>query len=365
MLNNALYYPYIAFRDVNWLKAMAMYYEKIYRIVPDNVIPNDPEEFQPLLEDSSIGAMIDPIPYTKDTADIFLKKIKKWSAAALTPTDNYEEDIALLHSDKIDDRVRFLFKSLGYEEKDMWLHVPTELVSNYMLYLAAEIAKRNQLNLITYEWAPWTATTYFSINGRVDEFITPYSAGEDFIKDPFALYCLILDEITPINISDIPAEKICSFRVKRRDVIANFRIAVSDLYNELQKLEDPKVRYDLIYTKIDQLKKAKIEYQKSADIIKAKGWCGPLLMGLPAPVALGAFFNIPVASAVALTFTGIAIGGLFKIKNTKAELLKLQKDNPVSCLVEIEGSFKKYTSSRSGGDMNYHAFNCMEEYVND
>jgi hypothetical protein len=63
MLNNALYYPYIAFNDSTWVKAMAMYYENIYRIVSDNIIPDDPEDLQPLLEDSSIGAVIDPVTY--------------------------------------------------------------------------------------------------------------------------------------------------------------------------------------------------------------------------------------------------------------------------------------------------------------
>jgi len=365
MLNNALYYPYIAFNDSAWLKAMAMYYENIYRIVPDNIIPDDPEDLRPLLEDSSIGAMIDPVPYTAGMADIFIEKTRDWSAAAISSTSEGEREFSRLHTDKTDQKVKELFASLGYKETDNWLNIPTELASNYMLFLATEIGRRNQLSLITSEWAPWTATTYFSINGGVDEFIMPYGEGENFIKDPFALFCLILGEITPLNISDIPGEKICDFRVKRRDEIASFRTAVAELYNELQKLEDPKVRYDFINTKIDQLKKAKAEYQRSADIIKAKGWFGVSFMGFPAPVTLGALFNIPAASTVALALSGIAIGGLFYIKNAKAELRKLQKENPVSCLVEMRRSFKKYTSFRGVGDMNYHAFNCMEEYVND
>ncbi len=52
-------------------------------------------------------------------------------------------------------------------------------------------------------------------------------------------------------------------------------------------------------------------------------------------------------------------------KNTKNELKRLKKESPVSCLVELRRSFKNYTSFRGGGDINYKAFNCMEEYVND
>jgi hypothetical protein len=243
MFNSALYYPYIAFRDVDWLKAMAMYYECIYRIVPNNTNPDDSEALRPLLEDGSVGAMIDPIPYTEQTADVFLKKRRKWSASALSASEGEQQDIALLHTDKTDSRVRELFNSLGYEQTETWLQIPTELASNYMLFLASEIGKRNQLNLITNEWAPWTATTYFSLNGGVDDFLM-FSDEKDSVNDPFALFCLIVGEIAPINISDIPARKVQEFRIKRRDEISNFRVAVSDLYLELQKLEDPKLRYD-------------------------------------------------------------------------------------------------------------------------
>lgn len=135
MSNSALYYPYIAFRDVNWLKAMAMYYENIYRIVPDNIIPEDPESLQPLLEDGSVGAMIDPIPYTEGMANIFLEKAHNWSALAIRTTKQEEREFSRLHADKTDKRVRELFASLGYRETDSWLDIPTELASNYMLFL--------------------------------------------------------------------------------------------------------------------------------------------------------------------------------------------------------------------------------------
>ena len=344
---------------------MAMYYENIYRIVPDNVIPNDPEELQPLLEDFSIGAMIDPVRYTQETAIAFLEKSQNWQAAALTGTDDEDEEFARLHAGKIDRRVKELFNSLGYAENDSWMDIPIGLASNYMLFLATEIGKRNKLNLITDEWAPWTATTYFNLNGGADECLLYFQEKEQYTDDLFALFCIIVSEIVPMNISEIPAEKIFNFRIKRKDEIANFRNSMSALYEELQKLEDPKVRYDYISDKIKDLKKAKLEYQKSADIISAKKWFGVSFMGFPAPIALGSLFQIPTASTVALTASSIALGGLFNIKNSEIELRKLQKENPVSLLVEMSHSFKNYTSSRGGGDMNFHAYNCMEEYVSD
>ncbi|TWH47981.1 DUF6236 family protein [Sporomusa sp. KB1] len=369
MLKNALYYPHMTFQNPSWLKAMAMYYENIYRIVPDNIIPDDPEELQSLLEDSSIGKMLNPIRYAKATAHLFLKKKENWNASALIGDDEEEKEknFIRVHEDKTDISVRKLFLSLGYQETDSWIDLPIGLASNYMLFLATEIAKKNKLDLITDSWAPWTATTYFNVDGNIDEFLLPCGVGgySENIDDPFALFCLLIGEITPINIHEIPAEKIVAFRDRRRDEISNFRNKVEELYEELQSLDDPVVRYDSIINKVKELEKAKREYQDSADIIKAKKWFGASFMGFPAPLALGSVFNIPVSQIVTLAATSIAIGGLFNIKNSKVELNKLKKDNPASLLVEIERSFKQYTRFRGVGDMNHHAYNCMEEYIND
>lgn len=369
MFKNALYYPYIAFQDPNWIKAIAMYYENIYRIVPNNMIPEDLEELQPLLEDSSIGRMIDPIRYVKTTSDLFLKKKENWGAAALIGDEEEEKEKKFIkvHESKTDIAVKNLFLSLGYQEADSWINLPTGLASNYMLFLATEIAKRNNLDLVTDSWAPWTGTTYFNLNGGISEFLLPCGVDgfDENIEDPFALFCLLIDKITPINICEIPAEKIVEFRNKRKDEIANFRIKVAELYEELQCLEDPVVRYDVIQEKVRELEKAKREYQDSADLINAKKWFGVSFMGFPAPLSLGSVLNIPATKIMTLAATSIGLGGLFNIKNSKIELNKLKKENPASLLVELHSNFKQYTSIRKGGDINCHAFNCMEEYVND
>jgi hypothetical protein len=365
MIDNALYYPNINFHNTSWLKSMAMFYDKIYRIIPNDIIPEDNYDLQPLLEDTSIGRPIDPLNYSKKTSEEFLLKKDEWDAAALLSNYDEDEQFERIHQDKTDYAVRELFKKLGYQETEEWLYVPTELASNYMLFLAKEIAKKNQLQLITNTWAPWTATTYFNMNGNIDESITPYDLESKYFTDPFSLYSLILNEITPLNISEIPSHKIIQFREKRKDEIKNFRHTILELYNELQILDDPFVREDKIKDKIKEFQIAQKNYQDSADIIKAKGWFGVSFMGFPAPIALGKLFSIPYASTVALATTGLAIGGLFNIKNTKHELQKLQKENPISALVEMKKSFKNYSSLRGQKDINYKAYTTMEEYVND
>ncbi|MFH1081689.1 MAG: DUF6236 family protein [Pseudomonadota bacterium] len=367
MQQNALFYPHIGLHNPSWIKAMALFYDNIYRIVPNNVIPDDSEELQALIEEGSIGRMIDPANYSKKTSEEFLSKIGSWNAAALTYDDDDENLISRLHNEKTDERVRELFREAGFKEDNDWMYVPTAIASNFMLFMANQIASQNRLSLITGDWGAWTGTSYFGVDGQIDEFIT--NIGQDSFGDEYAesfgLFGLILSELMPINISEIPSEEILNFREKRRDEILQFRTCMYDLREELAKLESQEIKIDTIRDKAKQLIRAQDQYKASADILKAKGWFGVSLMGFPAPMIFGQLFSIPSASTVALVAAGLAIGGLFNIQNTKEELKKLNEKNPASFLVEMRRSFKGYTRARGGGDINFHAFNCMEEYVND
>ena len=88
-------------------------------------------------------------------------------------------------------------------------------------------------------------------------------------------------------------------------------------------------------------------------------------MGVSAPVTLGTLFNIPSASIVTLGITSLALGGIFNLKSTKAELTKLQQSSPVSALVSMSESFIRYNRRQEPVGLNYVAYDSMEEFVND
>lgn len=366
MQHNALFYPHIGLKNPSLVKAMALFYDNIYRIVPNNVIPDDSEDLQALLEEGSVGKVINPADYSKETSEEFLLKIKHWDAAALTYDEHDEKTISRLHTEKIDASVRRLFREVGFKEKNDWMYVPTAIASNFMLYMASQIATKNQLSLFTSEWGAWTGTCYFGVDGQIDEFIN--TIGQESCNEyteSFGLFGLLLSELIPINISEIPSEKILEFREKCHNEISQFRSCMYDLRMELAQLESQDIKMDVIETKAKQLIRAQKEYKASADLLKVKGWSGVSLMAFPAPLIFGQLYQIPHTSTVALGAAGLAIGALFNILNTKEELKKLNEKNPASFLIEMRKSFKQYTHARGGGDMNFHAFNCMEEYVRD
>jgi hypothetical protein len=364
MNKDALYYPHIALQNPSWIKAMALLYDNIYRIVPDNVIPEDSADLQALLEEGSVGKMIDPAPYSKNAADEFMAKLDEWDAAAFDGDPDGEDVLTRIHEDKTDLRVKAIFKEAGFQSENEWMHVPTEIASHYMLYLANDISKKNALPLITGDWGAWTGTSYFNVNGQLDESITSDMESQ-YLEDPFGIFSLIVSEITPINISEVPAEDILRFRLSRADEIANFRSCIGALHDVLHSVDSNDIKLDLIDAKVKELERAKKDYQKSADLIKAKGWFGTSLMGFPAPLVFGKLMSIPTASTVALGTMGLALGAMYSTKATSHELTKLRKDKQVSMLIDMNRSFRDYTSARGGGDINYHAWNCMEEFVND
>ena len=69
MSNTALYYPNTAFKNPVLLKSLALYYESIFRIVPDGLIPDDIPGMESLLEDDAIGIMIDPVPFASRASE--------------------------------------------------------------------------------------------------------------------------------------------------------------------------------------------------------------------------------------------------------------------------------------------------------
>lgn len=367
MKNDALFYPHIGLNNPELIKSMALLYDNIYRICPDNVIPDDHSELVPLLEEGSIGKIIDPSHYAAEASTQFIDKLEIWDAAALT-IDEDDSSLSRLHTEKTDQVVRDLFKEVGFKEENNWLYVPTEFASNFMLYMASDIAKKNDLSLSTNSMAAWTASNYFATDGMLNDFLQPPGFDNEYLDDPFGIFNLLVSELTPVNIAEIPAGDILRFREQRKDEITNFRKCIFDLKKVVEDTVDQDISMDRIERAAKELVIAQKNYQKSADIIKVKKWFGSTMMGIPAPIGLCKLMSIPTATTMGIAATGIALGGLYSMASSREEVKKLHKDNPAAFLTVLNRDFKGYcrpTRTRKGGDINMAAWNAMEEYIAD
>ena len=365
MQSNALYYPHIGLSDAALVKAMALHFDDIYRIVPIGVAPRDADELAPLLEEGSVGKQIDPAKYSEDASRAFLDGLVSWNAAALTFDDGQRKQLIGLHSAKMDERVRELFREAGFGEDSSWLHVPTDLASNFMLYLATVIGSKNDLALVTSEWSAWTGSTYLGLDGGVDGDFGPFDESPSAPEESFGLFGLLVDELVPGNIADIPAADILRFRERRRDEIQVFRMAIDALRVEMSSIGDQQLKLDAITRRAEALTKAKADYHRSADIIRAKGWFGAGFMGIPAPLGLSSLLGLPAASAAALAISGLAVGAIFNLKHTAEEIRQLNKSTPASFLLSLENLAGSAATGRAGAATMDFAWRCMEEYVND
>jgi hypothetical protein len=367
MENDALFYPQIGLNNPTLVKSMALLYDNVYRICPNEVIPDDHPDLAPLLEEGSIGRIVDPSNYAEEASTKFIEKLDIWDAAALA-VDDADQNMSRLHIEKTDKVVRDLFKEVGFMEDNNWLYVPTEFASNFMLYMASDIAKKNNFCLSTNSMAAWTASNYFATDGLLNDFLQPPGFDNEYLDDPFAIFSLLISKLTPVNISEIPAESILVFRERRRDEINYFRKCVFDLKKIIEDTIDDDVSIDRIENAAKELARAQKIYQDSADVIKAKKWFGSTMMGIPAPIGLCKLMSIPTATTIGIAATGIALGGLYSMASSREEVKKLNKDNPAAFLTVLNRDFKGYchpTRTRMGGDINMAAWNAMEEYIAD
>lgn len=361
MLENALYYPHIHFQNPDLIKSMAFFYSNIYRIIPDSIYPyNDHIDLQPLLEEGLVGKGLSPNKYIEEASIDFLASIKNWKASAICSNEDPSNiNFTAIHAEKMDYKVKHLFENIGYERND-WLYVPTELASNYMLYLAKIMAKKNNLELLTDEWGAWTGTTYFNSNGKLDN-LTEYNL--KFLSEhTCGLFYMIVTNIVPIDIANISADKIVKFREKRHDEIKNLKLHIYDLQGELKKVEDNDIQIDLIKKKIKELAKAKKNYQKSADFLNVKGWTGIASYGFAAAIALGNILKLEPYQMLSIFSSAIAIGGIASFGSRREDLNKLNKESVGSCLFQMD---KEFRNVYQRSDLNHYAYNCLEEYVND
>jgi hypothetical protein len=239
MANYALYYPTIEFQNYPWLWSAALLWDRIYRIVPESYEPNDPENVQILKETGEIGIPIYPDSYTKDVAETFLNKIEsgEWQAAALE--FDIDETYARLHQDKVDVQLRKMIIAKGKAAaQGEWLNVPIEFEALYMTYLAEQISKKNNLQLLSDSAAAWTGSTFFKYDGEIEDFPLDEQTQQ--------LATLVIRDFIPKNILDIRPHDLVKFREKYRDERRRFVNAIREAAKTISECDDETVYNDRI-----------------------------------------------------------------------------------------------------------------------
>ena len=330
----ALYYPFIHFKDDNWIKLAALYWDKIGRIVPNDYVTDDsetvkslgsfvtilrPDWVRPEFGKSFVDFIVQYGPKLKEKYALSLRE--SWPALPEAkrppkpggPSGN-DPRLGYIYYEKISDDVYFAMKESGLASTDhrgeRWIGMHPRLAWVYMTALAEQISGERGLRPLTDETRDHLALSRLSTERLAHALLEDVSLvdakpTESEIEQ--VLVSVAYRAVVPKDLARLNVDKVLAFRDKYPNERAKFQNAVTDLLKSCEWLksisdrhvleERPRDEYDKIWAaNLDELR------EKLADVgIDTMLSCFNLKGALPVG-AVGA------ATALALSLNPIAAG---------------------------------------------------------
>ena len=267
---NGLYYPFIHFRDEDWLKSAILFWDSIGRIVPAEYQLRDPDSIQ-LLRDKGIVQNFNPEPDAYHVADIFAETINRHaeelrpkygiSRQASWPNDEVtvrhsegrNPRLSYLHDEKISDGLREALQdsglATGHGEDDVWIGMHRDLLNVYMSALADATARSHGANPLPstpreqVAAAGLTAERLASILLDRPGLATPIRSREE-IEGLMA--SVAFQSISPIDLSEVPMELLIQIRTDWEDERHAFQLHLREMTAQFGELRDVQDSQELI-----------------------------------------------------------------------------------------------------------------------
>lgn len=333
MANNVLLYPDIHLTDPAPAKIALLFWDRVYRIVPTSVEPRDHKQIEEIRSASKTIVSLDPRPYTKATYQSFKRKLPRWAerAIALNAPVRQKEALGRLHPDKVYDALLDQIRRQGLLDQtdDGWMVGPRELVEQYMVYLASEMARRNNMKMITTSREAWTSQGFFRMDGAWARRGLNRATGE--------MAVLLLKDYIPGNIRLIPPRKLLDWRDDHRDLRRRLSGQLNEWAAELAAIEDPEILEESILAKRDEIDTTIRRFKTEARALKVEGFVGTKAVLTPLAASIvGQFMDLGQILNATLLAAGLTIGTLWSLSSTRKNLAKLAASMPISYLVSLE-----------------------------
>lgn len=361
-----LYYPYIHFKDETWLKTVALYCERVKRIVPYGYELKDSELVKTLAGETDMienirpspgGSLVEPFVrfLTSNAAELRMrygiKSRDKWKHDPITlkwaPLGS-DTRLAYVHIDKVAPRLKNALLETGLAEAgtrdNRWVGMHPKVADVYMMVLAEDMATKRGWSPITDEAFDQLAVSGFSIERLSRALLQDKRLADDkpMAKEMrAALANLCLEAVIPKNVQGVPIEKIIKLRTEHRaefdtfqTYLAAFRAHAADLTAVTDQVAFAE-HLQLYYKKtmkpsIDEVRKAfKLMKMPTATSILNVNLALPALAA-GAVKALGLAID-PVAAGVA----GFALG-VVPIIQKRREEAQAAVETPGAWLLRVE-----------------------------
>lgn len=248
----ALYFPSIELRDGGWLKRSLLYWDRVRRIVPTGITPNDvgvAREFE------AAGLLISTPPDNyRDRAAERFRSCWSDSLRDLVKVRDKEieqriaEEPWLIHPDKLGRMLQEDLDAAGIRPTaDSWLPVTSRFAGMYMHALASVMSAELR--------APMVTDSVF--DAQLAERVA-YAGALQPECDTDSAVAVVLDlkiEVpAPKNLGRITPETILKFREKFATERRAFRAAVEGIRTTAAEMTDPFAVADFLNSKRDEIR---------------------------------------------------------------------------------------------------------------
>lgn len=353
---HALYYPHINLTNKNWLKHAMLFWDRISRIVPYRLDPQDDEDIIRIKETTDF--IQDYHPESWDTSDTFHRFSK--IIEHLIHSDNffyeryrnsehrqfrrhyddfrhrnrfYSEMVkskgTYLHIQKIDERLKEMLFEYGLaipgeNQWEDWVKIDNEIGLLYMSYFAKSISKKKSLPIVTDVEEAYSASINYESNIWSD----------NKAEFEYRLGNLLIETSIPKNVNDVSVDKILKIRDKYKSERAAFFIEISRLSDSLSNVDNHEAMEDALNLYSNSIKKEVENLEKLFKSFKVETVNKFLSISIPSSV-VSLIESVPTETKP-LVIAGGIIFGIFSAANTiKKDKLELNK-NPKSYLLNIK-----------------------------
>jgi hypothetical protein len=378
MAKIGLYYPFIHFQDVAWLKLSALYWDRMNRIVPRGYALHDHEDVAAFV-DSGFVENEYPDEWAGQTGKLFeklldeyldqlsprydVRRAKEWPVLTHRRfATGRNPHLAYVHAQKMPRRLHDRLHEACLAVRDpqrKWLGMHPHLVRAYMLELAKRASRGRGAELVSPEESSFIAVTASdddlarALLRKINLEQTPPLTQPDAAR---AIFTLALQTVVPKNLGRVSAKRI----IELRKDYAPARAALQTWASELARGLGP----DIVKNKTALRQHVRAEYEKTlaSELAALKATLrrrsydvalGAMGLSLSTPALLALVPTLPLTTPLVTAAAGaLAIAGLFhKEQQARADLagsrasylLKVGELEPASLATRLQRGVRRFT----------------------
>jgi hypothetical protein len=349
---NALYYPYIHVRDVNWLKATLLCFRQVRRMVPPDFHLNDLPELKPYRA-LAIEVRGEKMPLLTeertDTAEVYqaqrrlVEELKhhedvldqRFSKNTTTKQFGSKYDPFQIHARKMPDLMEYLLnrkvplawkaRTIRTNEPHKWFAVHPELGEAIMSVLAIAIAENKSLDIVTSSGTAHHALATLDEEAVINNLLK--HGAKSTSKSSTDKNAELVDELaeivmtTSFNLEKLKPEQILELIKEGKD-LREFKKGLIPIVSSIPDIRNPKERKKKLTEAADEVIESWNKYRKGLPYFAAEALVNAINYKEPAVVTrilAGATSGIMLAGGIGLgiallTFSGVTIWRGYKEK---------------------------------------------------